>query len=86
MAPQETLEEARGRPETEPALSIVSLGLLAAFTAVSMWLVSSGLGATLVSRSLRSSYNAVAPALATLSLSFGVWYGTAAWGLALYPF
>jgi hypothetical protein len=68
------------------ALSIVSLGLLAAFTAVSMWLVSTGLGATLVSRPLRSSYNGLAPALATLSLAFGVWYGTAAWGLAPYPF
>jgi hypothetical protein len=67
-------------------LSIVSLGLLAAFTAVSMWLVSTGLGATLVSRPLRTSYHAVAPALATLSLTFGVWYGTAAWGLAPYPF
>ena len=68
------------------ALSIVSLGVLAAFTAVSMSLVSTGLGATLVSRPARASYNAVAPALATLSLTFGVWYGTAAWGFAPYPF
>jgi hypothetical protein len=67
-------------------LSIVSLGLLAAFTAVSMWLVSTGLGVTLLSRPLRRSYHAVAPTLATLSLTFGVWYGTAAWGLAPYPF
>jgi hypothetical protein len=67
-------------------LSIVSLGLLAAFTAVSMWLVSTGLGATLVSRPLRRSYDAVAPTLATLSLTFGVWYGTAAWGVTPYPF
>jgi HupE / UreJ protein len=68
------------------ALSIASLGLLAAFTAVSMWLVSTGFGATLVSRPLRASYHAVAPGLATLSLAFGVWYGTAAWGFAPYPF
>jgi HupE / UreJ protein len=68
------------------ALSIGSLGLLAAFTAVSMWLVSTGFGATLVSRPLRASYHAVAPGLATLSLAFGVWYGTAAWGFAPYPF
>jgi HupE / UreJ protein len=67
-------------------LSIVSLGLLAAFTAVSMWLVSTGFGATLVTRPLRGSYHGVAPALATLSLAFGVWYGTAAWGLMPYPF
>jgi hypothetical protein len=68
------------------ALSVVSLALLAAFTAVSMWLVSTGFGATLVSRPLRASFNGVAPALATASLAFGVWYGTAAWGLAPYPF
>jgi hypothetical protein len=68
------------------ALSVVSLALLAAFTAVSMWLVSTGFGATLVSRPLQAGFNGVAPALATASLAFGVWYGTAAWGLAPYPF
>lgn len=68
------------------ALSVVSLALLAAFTAVSMWLVSTGFGATLVSRPLHACFNGVAPALASASLAFGVWYGTAAWGLAPYPF
>jgi HupE / UreJ protein len=68
------------------ALSVVSLGLLAAFTAVSMWLVSTGFGATLVSRPVLSGFNGVAPALASVSLAFGIWYGTAAWGLAPYPF
>jgi hypothetical protein len=68
------------------ALSVVSLALLAAFTAVSMWLVSTGFGATLVSRPLGAGFNSVAPALASASLAFGVWYGTAAWGLAPYPF
>jgi HupE / UreJ protein len=68
------------------ALSIVSLALLAAFTAVSMWLVSTGFGATLVSRPLERSFNGLAPALAAASLAFGIWYGTAAWGLAPYPF
>jgi ABC-type nickel/cobalt efflux system permease component RcnA len=67
-------------------LSVLSLALLAAFTAISMCIVSTGFGATLVSRPLRASYNGVAPALATASLAFGVWYGTAAWGLAPYPF
>jgi HupE / UreJ protein len=67
-------------------LSIVSLGLLAAFTAVSMWLVSTGLGATLVGRPLRAGYAGIAPALGAASLAFGIWYGTAAWGLAPYPF
>jgi hypothetical protein len=68
------------------ALSVVSLALLAAFTAMSMWLVSTGFGATLVSPPLRAGFNGVAPALATASLAFGIWYGTAAWGLAPYPF
>lgn len=68
------------------ALSLVSLALLAGCTAVSMWLVSTGFGATLVSRPLKGSFRGVAPALATASLAFGVWYGTAAWGLAPYPF
>ena len=68
------------------ALSIASLALLAAFTAVSMSAVSTGFGAALVSRPLQASFNGVAPVLAAASLAFGVWYGTAAWGLAPYPF
>jgi high-affinity nickel permease len=68
------------------ALSVISLALLAAFTAVSMWLVSTGFGATLVSRPLRGTYSGIAPTLATASVAFGIWYGTAAWGLAPYPF
>ena len=68
------------------ALSVLSLALLAAFTAVSMWLVSTGFGA-LVSGRLAASFNVgVAPALGTMSLAFGIWYGTAAWGLTSYPF
>jgi ABC-type nickel/cobalt efflux system permease component RcnA len=68
------------------ALSVVSLGLLAIFTAVSMTVLSTGFGATLASRPVRSSFDALAPALALASLGFGVWYGTAAWGLMPYPF
>jgi hypothetical protein len=67
-------------------LALLSLALLAAFTAVSMCIVSTAFGATLVSRPLRASYNGIAPALATVSLAFGIWYGTAAWGFAPYPF
>jgi high-affinity nickel-transport protein len=68
------------------ALSVVSLALLAAFTAVSMSIVSTGFGATLVSRPLQASFNGIAPVLATASLVFGIWYGTAAWGVTPYPF
>jgi ABC-type nickel/cobalt efflux system permease component RcnA len=68
------------------ALSVVSLGLLAIFTAFSMTVLSTGFGATLASRPVRSSFDAIAPALALASFGFGVWYGTAAWGLMPYPF
>jgi hypothetical protein len=67
-------------------LAVASLALLAGFTAVSMTMLSTGFGATLVSRPVRASFNAVAPALGVASLSFGVWYATAAWSLAPYPF
>lgn len=67
-------------------LAIVSLVLLAIFTAVSMWVVTSGFGWTLVTRPVRSAFDVVAPALGAVSLVFGVWYGLAAWGAAWYPF
>jgi ABC-type nickel/cobalt efflux system permease component RcnA len=68
------------------ALSVVSLALLAIFTAVSMTVLSTGFGATVASRPMRSGFATLAPALGFASLGFGVWYGTAAWGLMPYPF
>ena len=68
------------------ALSVLALALLAAFTAVSMTLVSTGFGLTLLSRPVRAAFGGIAPTLAVASLAFGVWYGTAAWGVAPYPF
>ena len=62
-------------------LSVLALTLLAAFT-----IVSTGFGLTLVSRPVRAAFGGIAPTLALASLSFGVWYGTAAWGVAPYPF
>jgi ABC-type nickel/cobalt efflux system permease component RcnA len=67
-------------------LSVISLALLAIFTAVSMTVLSTGFGAALASRPLRASFDAVAPALAVASLGFALWYGAAAWALAPYPF
>jgi len=67
-------------------LAVTSLALLAVFTAVSMSLLSSALGSVLVSRPARAAFGAVAPALGAASLAFGVWYATAAWSLAPYPF
>jgi ABC-type nickel/cobalt efflux system permease component RcnA len=69
-----------------PALSVISLALLAIFTAVSMTILSTGFGATLASRPLRSSFGSIAPAFGVASLAFAVWYGAAAWALAPYPF
>jgi ABC-type nickel/cobalt efflux system permease component RcnA len=67
-------------------LAVVSLFLLALFTAISMWMLSTGFGLTLVSRPVRAGFGGIAPLLGVASLAFGVWYGTAAWALAPYPF
>jgi ABC-type nickel/cobalt efflux system permease component RcnA len=67
-------------------LSVAALALLAVFTGVSMTILSTGFGATLASRPVRASFEWLAPALGVASLVFGVWYGTAAWGLVAYPF
>ena len=67
-------------------LAVISLVLLAVFTAVSMSVVSSAFGSMLASRPAHTSLGAVAPALGSASLAFGVWYATAAWSLAPYPF
>ena len=69
-----------------PLLGVISLGLLAIFTGVSMTVLSAGFGAALASRPLRSSLAAVAPGLGVASLAFAIWYGAAAWALAPYPF
>jgi ABC-type nickel/cobalt efflux system permease component RcnA len=67
-------------------LSVASLVLLAVFTAVSMTVLSGGFGRALVTRPLTAAFAGVAPVLGTASLAFGVWYATAAWSLAPYPF
>jgi len=68
------------------ALAVLALAVLAVFTALSMGVLSTGFGRTLVSRPVRAAFHGVAPALAVASLAFGVWYATAAWALAPYPF
>ena len=61
---------------------VLALGLLAAFTAVSMALLSTGFGAGLT----RLPLVRLAPALGALSLAFGVWYSLGALSLAPYYF
>ncbi len=67
-------------------VAIVSLLLLAVFTAVSMSLVTAGFGLTLSARPVQSAATAVVPMLGVASLAFGLWYAAAAWSLAYYPF
>ena len=67
-------------------LALVSLALLAVFTAVSMTVLTTGFGLTLVSRPVSSAFGSIAPALGASSLLFGVWYASAAWSLLPYPF
>jgi hypothetical protein len=65
-------------------LALVSLVILALFTAVSMTMVTTGLGAALSAR--HGVATAVAPAFGVASLAFGLWYAAAAWSLMAYPF
>lgn len=66
-------------------LAVAALAILAVFTAVSMTVLSTGLGLALVSRPLRTAFAGVAPVLGVAGLTFGIWYGTAAWVLIPYP-
>ena len=67
-------------------VAVVSLLLLALFTAVSMTIVTVGFGLTLTARPVAAASNTVIPALGALSLAFGVWYAAAAWAIVPYPF
>ena len=58
--------------------AVAALGLFAAFTAVSMALASTSFGWVLSRGAVQRSFVAVAPALAALSLAFGVWYALGA--------
>jgi high-affinity nickel permease len=68
------------------AVAVISLLLLAVFTALSMAVVTAGFGLTLSTRPVRSASNAIVPALGAASFAFGLWYAAAAWSLAPYPF
>jgi High-affinity nickel-transport protein len=63
-------------------LAVVALAILAAFTAVSMTLLTTGLGLSLGKRSLVR----VTPALGVASLVFGLWYALGAQNLLPYYF
>ena len=64
------------------ALAVGALGILAAFTALSMTLLTTGFGLTLA----RGSVGRLAPALGAASLAFGLWYALGAQNLLPYYF
>jgi ABC-type nickel/cobalt efflux system permease component RcnA len=61
-------------------VALGALVLFAAATAVSMAVVSSGLGYALGSAPVRARFERLAPGLALLALAFGAWYAAAAIG------
>jgi hypothetical protein len=66
------------------AVAIAALALFAACTALSMALLSTGLGFTLERGRIRNLFPALAPVLGLVSLSFGVWYALGALHVAPY--
>jgi ABC-type nickel/cobalt efflux system permease component RcnA len=66
-------------------VAVASLVLLAAFTGVSMTVLTSGFGATLATRPASGAVAGAIPAIGVISLAFGLWYAAAAWSLAPYP-
>jgi len=67
-------------------VAVLALGLFAVCTAISMAVLSTGLGLTLSSETARRSFSRIAPALGAVSLLFGVWYALGALQLAPYAF
>jgi high-affinity nickel permease len=65
-------------------LATAALAAFALFTALSMGLLSTGVGATLGTDIARRSFHRIAPALGAGSLAFGVWYALGAQGLVPY--
>jgi hypothetical protein len=64
------------------AYAVVALALLAAFTAVSMTILTTGFGSALA----RTPISRIAPVLGIGGLAFGVWYALGALELAPYVF
>ena len=67
-------------------VAVIALAVFALFTAVSMALLSTGLGATLGTGRVRSSFHRIAPVLGVSSMAFGVWYALGALSYAPYYF
>ena len=68
------------------AAGLAALAVLAAGTAVSMVVVSSGFGYALSHGPLPARFERAAPVLGALSVAFGIWYGLAAFETVPYAF
>jgi high-affinity nickel permease len=66
------------------AVAVLALALFAVCTALSMTLLSTGLGLTLSSRPVARSFERIAPVLGAASLAFGLWYTLGAMSLLPY--
>jgi len=67
-------------------LAVAALALFALCTALSMAILSTGLGLTLSREPARRSFQVLAPTLGLLSLAFGAWYALGAQGVLPYYF
>lgn len=67
-------------------VAIAALLVLAVFTAVSMTVVTTGVGVLISRPAVSGALAQAVPALGVASLAFGLWYAAAAWQLAPYPF
>jgi hypothetical protein len=65
-------------------VAVAALAIFALFTAISMAVLSTGLGATLGSAFLHRSFHRIVPALGVSSMAFGVWYALGALSIAPY--
>jgi high-affinity nickel permease len=68
------------------AIALVALVLFASCTALSMSLLTAGVGATMTRPRFRAGFARLAPVFGAVSLAFGVWYGLGAQGLLPYAF
>ncbi len=68
------------------ALAVGGLVVLAAFTALSMTVLTTGFGAMLARRPVQRSLTRMIPVLGVASLAFGAWYALGALELAPYYF
>jgi high-affinity nickel permease len=67
-------------------LAVAALALFAVCTAVSMSILSTGVGLTLSHGRARGAIDRIAPVLGVASLAFGVWYALGAQGVLPYYF